>query len=84
MASHAIHEEENPAPFGPITAILNTATMAEAAKKCPFCGHSGAAHTDGVHCALCRCRSEEMSPVQESFAFRTMVTSARDRITRKR
>jgi hypothetical protein len=57
--------------------------MADAAKKCPFCGHSRAAHTDGVHCALCRCRSELTQPVQESFAFRREVTSA-DRITRKR
>jgi hypothetical protein len=58
--------------------------MADAAKKCPFCGHSRAAHTDGVHCALCRCRSEATELVQESFAFRRGVTSSGDRIPRKR
>jgi hypothetical protein len=58
--------------------------MAESTKKCPYCGHSRAAHTDGVQCALCRCRSEERTVVQESFAFRGNVTAQRDRITRKR
>src|SRR5437763_11035103 len=27
-------------------------------RLCDVCGHSRAAHVDGVHCALCRCNSE--------------------------
>jgi len=56
----------------------------DSTRKCPNCPHSRAAHTDGVHCALCRCRSEEPAVVQESFAFRGAVTSPRVRNTRKR
>jgi hypothetical protein len=40
-------------------------------KKCVYCGHSRAAHADGVKCALCRCRSEEVTMIQDSFAFRS-------------
>ncbi|MEK6375017.1 MAG: hypothetical protein AABO58_20275 [Acidobacteriota bacterium] len=58
--------------------------MADSTRKCPYCDHSRAAHTDGVHCALCRCRSEEPALMQESFAFRGAVTARRERITRKR
>lgn len=46
----------------------------ESTKRCLYCGHSRAAHTDGVHCALCRCRSERVETVQESFAFRGIIT----------
>jgi len=41
------------------------------AKTCEFCGHSRAAHTDGVKCALCNCVSRPRELVQETFAFRT-------------
>jgi len=37
---------------------------------CEVCGHSRAAHVDGVHCALCRCGSERPAAVQQSLAFR--------------
>jgi len=39
-------------------------------KKCEICGHSRAAHTDGVKCALCDCISRPRELVQESFGFR--------------
>jgi len=38
--------------------------------RCAFCGHSRAAHTDSVQCALCSCRSEARDFVQQSLAFR--------------
>jgi hypothetical protein len=41
------------------------------AKTCEFCGHSRAAHTDGIKCALCNCVSRPRELVQETFAFRT-------------
>jgi hypothetical protein len=41
------------------------------AKNCDICGHSRAAHTDGVKCALCDCVSRPRELVQESLAFRT-------------
>ncbi|PYQ58209.1 MAG: hypothetical protein DMF58_16125 [Acidobacteria bacterium] len=44
--------------------------MAKAVKRCEFCGHSRAAHVDGIQCALCSCRSEARDFVQQSFAFR--------------
>jgi hypothetical protein len=44
--------------------------MTSSTKRCEYCGHSRAAHTDGVHCALCRCSSERAELVQETFAFR--------------
>jgi hypothetical protein len=46
-------------------------------KKCDFCPHSRAAHTDGIHCALCRCRSERRDFVQETLAFRSNLTTGR-------
>src|SRR5437016_13969687 len=33
-------------------------------RLCDICGHSRAAHVDGVHCALCRCSSERPAAVQ--------------------
>jgi hypothetical protein len=44
--------------------------MADANRKCDYCGHSRAAHADGVACALCRCRSEQRELVQQTLAFR--------------
>src|SRR5260370_38590013 len=46
-------------------------------KKCDFCPHSRAAHTDGIHCALCRCRSERRELVQETLAFRGTIPVGR-------
>ena len=48
-------------------------------KRCELCGHSRAAHADGVHCALCHCRSERTEVVQQSFAFRGVITPGRDK-----
>jgi hypothetical protein len=52
-------------------------------KRCDFCGHSRAAHVDGVHCALCPCRSEAVEVVQQSFTFREALSAGR-RDRRKR
>src|ERR1051326_1597972 len=40
------------------------------AKTCRLCGHSRAAHTDGVKCALCACVSRTRELVQESLPFK--------------
>jgi hypothetical protein len=40
-------------------------------KHCPHCGHSGAAHVDGLRCALCGCVPSRQSFVQDKFAFRS-------------
>src|ERR1051326_5684969 len=37
------------------------------AKTCRLCGHSRAAHTDGVKCALCACVSRPRELVQEAL-----------------
>lgn len=39
-------------------------------KRCQHCGHSRAAHSDGVRCALCGCVPQRQTFVQEAFAFR--------------
>jgi len=46
-------------------------------KKCDFCPHSRAAHADGIHCALCRCRSERPDFVQETLVFRGSIPVGR-------
>jgi hypothetical protein len=56
----------------------------ETKKLCDVCGHSRAAHVDGVQCALCRCRSERTALVQESFAFRNGLPMRAAAIGRKR
>lgn len=56
----------------------------ETKKLCEVCGHSRAAHVDGVHCALCRCRSERRDFVQESFAFRGTLPFGTAGLGRKR
>jgi hypothetical protein len=53
-------------------------------RLCDICGHSRAAHVDGVHCALCRCSSERPAMVQESLVFRTALPIRSARIGRKR
>ena len=45
--------------------------MADQMRKCEVCGHSQAAHVDGVQCSLCRCHSEPAKLVQDSFVFRS-------------
>ena len=52
-------------------------------RQCPHCGHSRAAHLDGVRCAPCGCRSEKQAAVQDSFTFRTSLP-IRAPSTRKR
>lgn len=48
-------------------------------KRCELCGHSRAAHADGVQCALCHCRSERPEVVQQAFTFRGVITTGRNR-----
>lgn len=48
--------------------------MNSSTRRCDYCGHSRAAHTDGVHCALCRCASERIEFVQAEFGFRNSIT----------
>ena len=52
-------------------------------KKCEVCGHSHAAHVDGVHCALCRCASQRSVAVQESLGFRNSLPIRTGGIGRK-
>ena len=47
------------------------------AKNCDYCGHSRAAHTDGVKCALCDCVSRPRELVQESFSFRKSIENGK-------
>ena len=47
----------------------------KANRKCDICNHSRAAHMDGRRCALCGCVSEERSFVQDSFSFRTSLST---------
>ena len=58
--------------------------MAELMRKCEVCGHSRAAHVDGVACALCRCHSERSELVQDSFAFRSALAPRSKGAGRKR
>lgn len=39
-------------------------------KRCEHCGHSRAAHVDGMRCALCGCLPQRQNFVQERFGFR--------------
>ena len=81
------HQDKISSAFGPsdrrlaaphpemgIDLDLTEAEMAELMRKCEVCGHSKAAHVDGVRCSLCRCRSERTELVQDSFAFRSALT----------
>src|SRR5260221_7366882 len=53
-------------------------------KRCELCGHSRAAHGNGVKCALCQCRSERVEVVQQSFAFRGVITAGGGRPNRRK
>ena len=53
-------------------------------KRCPHCGHSRAAHVDGLRCALCGCTPLKQSFVQESFAFKSSLPARVTRDTQKR
>jgi hypothetical protein len=53
-------------------------------RLCEVCGHSRAAHVDGMHCALCRCSSERPAAVQESLAFRNTLPVRTTGMNRKR
>src|SRR5437867_7520368 len=52
-------------------------------RRCEFCGHSKAAHVDGIQCALCSCRSEERDFVQQSLAFRGTLAVRRQLLREK-
>lgn len=51
---------------------------------CRLCGHSRAAHVDGVRCALCGCLPQRREFVQETFAFRNVIPTRVTTNTRKR
>lgn len=57
-------------------------------KPCSHCGHSKAAHVDGMRCALCGCTPARQNFVQDAFAFRTVIPTRLSRMrpvsTRKR
>jgi len=58
--------------------------MEKTPKRCEYCGHSRAAHIDGMRCALCGCVPGRQTFVQESFGFpRESVTRVKVN-TRKR
>ena len=63
---------------------LGMMTKTKAVKRCEFCGHSEAAHIDGVQCALCTCQSVERNFFQQSFAFRDNLVVRKPFIARKR
>jgi hypothetical protein len=79
-----LHTGENTGHFGIILDPINGMAKTTAVKRCEFCGHSRAAHVDGIQCALCSCRSEPRSFTQQSFAFRSMLGEPAERMTRKR
>ena len=53
-------------------------------KRCEDCGHSRAAHVDGMRCALCGCTPGRRAFVQESFSFRSSLPARVSSDTRKR
>lgn len=53
-------------------------------KRCEHCGHSRAAHIDGMRCALCGCVPGRQTFVQQSLGFRTSLPGAVTPNTRKR
>lgn len=59
-------------------------TVEKKVKRCPHCGHSRAAHVDGVRCALCGCVPDRQTYVQESFGFRSALPARVTNNTRKR
>ncbi|HEX8169691.1 MAG TPA: hypothetical protein VF824_04030 [Thermoanaerobaculia bacterium] len=53
-------------------------------KRCEHCGHSRAAHVDGLRCALCGCTPARQTFVQDSFSFRSTLVARPAASTRKR
>jgi len=53
-------------------------------RRCEHCGHSRAAHIDGMRCALCGCLPERRAFVQDAFAFKTVLPMRVTINTRKR
>lgn len=54
-------------------------------KRCELCGHSRAAHVDGLRCALCGCVPQRQTFVQSGFTFRSSLpTKVTDNNARKR
>jgi hypothetical protein len=43
-------------------------------KRCEHCGHSRAAHVDGLRCALCGCVPQRQTFVQDALPFRSGVS----------
>jgi hypothetical protein len=79
-----LYAREKTGDLGIILDPINGMAKTTAVKRCEFCGHSRAAHVDGVQCALCSCRSERRSFIQQSFAFRSMLSEPAGPMTRKR
>lgn len=53
-------------------------------KQCKHCGHSRAAHADGMRCALCGCAPQRQTFVQTSLGFKTALPMRAAAATRKR
>ena len=53
-------------------------------KRCQHCGHSRAAHIDGMRCALCGCVPARQNFVQDSFSFKSALHTRVTANTRKR
>jgi len=53
-------------------------------KRCEHCGHSKAAHLDGVRCALCGCVPERQEFVQQALSFRSALPARAAPAPRKR
>jgi hypothetical protein len=53
-------------------------------KRCEHCGHSRAAHLDGMRCALCGCVPQRQTFVQTSLGFKTTLPTRVAASTRKR
>ena len=58
--------------------------MEDPMTRCKICGHSRAAHLDGVRCALCGCLPDRRTFVQESFTFRNALPTRMTTDGRKR
>ena len=56
----------------------------DATKRCDRCGHSMAAHLDGLRCALCGCVPGRDRWVQTPLAFRGSLPARVTSDTRKR
>ena len=53
-------------------------------KRCELCGHSRAAHVDGMRGALCGCLPQRQTFIQDSFSFKTALPLRVTSNTRKR